>query len=123
MCRGCVRVTVLKLSVRLGVGGRPGSVIVWAGDPDFGVASAANLYETVASDDRVVAGRFPGSKNEKGNPCDLFAGRTRGVGMNTQGCKTFDRVAHVGHFFPIGRRVVTSITNLISNFATSKFPS
>ena len=65
MCRGCVRVTVLKLSVRLGVGGRPGSVIVWAGDPDFGVASAANLYETVASDDRVVAGRFPGSKNEK----------------------------------------------------------
>lgn len=34
-------------------------------------------------------------------------------------CNTFDLVVHAGQLWPIGRRVLTSMRNLISNFAMS----
>lgn len=70
--RLCVNPTVLMLSLRLGEEGRPGpeigDMMVLGGG---GTASATSLYETMAREDRVVAGRLPGRRNEKGKPCRL----------------------------------------------------
>jgi hypothetical protein len=83
------------------------------------VASATNRYETWARVERVDAGRLPGRRKEKGKPCASSVLRVLGVGINIQVCNVFDRVAQTGQLCPIGRRVVTSMTNFISNFATS----
>ncbi len=70
--RSCVNPTVFKLSLRLGEEGRPGPEI---GDMTVlgggGIASATSLYETMAREDRVVAGRLPGKRKENGKPCRL----------------------------------------------------
>ena len=61
---------ILKLSVRFGDGGRTEEEVLGGVDFVTGLASATSLYDTMAREDRVVAGRVPGTRNENGNPCE-----------------------------------------------------
>jgi hypothetical protein len=66
--RDWLRTTGLKGSGLLGDDGRPMFDEVVPGAGGTGRASATSLYEITASEDRVVAGNFPGTRKENGNP-------------------------------------------------------
>src|SRR5437773_11510184 len=94
-----------KLTVRWGfVDGAVDDDVILGGR-GAGTTSATNLYETVAREDRVVAGKFPGMRKENGKPCaDSFLYcKVLREGINVHVCKTFDWVVHAGQFRAIGR--------------------